>query len=387
KACTCYRVAEKYDLCRDLSIRLADLQIQKGSTFFAAKSYEQAAQMAQQLQDLPTAAKYFNKAGELYVEGGQRDSGTLLYERYAPQFQQFDRGLTIDFYLKAAHLAEQDDKTSQAIELYEKAAMQVIRTGNFPKTTELLELVTKHLTYLERFDHLNRIILYRILLKLFNEDSVAGRNIFDQACRDYPTFEQWEERDHIELLLDGFDLEDKDLISKRCQKPYFMTVEPEFVRLMKRWIVPVTDKKDEQQNVGSSSTSGVKPMQLDGDEVDLLANPVTSQVDLSCHSIPLTNVSRSGNQVKFEEKESSASTSQTSSLLMPLKLSWKNDNFVPDESIQDNTNQHDYAECLRLGSFLIDRPFGNGLQPFDMMGPVLMKFNMCEQHWITPDGE
>ncbi|CAF4837729.1 unnamed protein product, partial [Rotaria magnacalcarata] len=79
--------------------------------------------------------------------------------------------------------------------------MQVIRTGNFPKTTELLELVTKHLTYLERFDHLNRIILYRILLKLFNEDSVAGRNIFDQACRDYPTFEQWEERDHIELLL------------------------------------------------------------------------------------------------------------------------------------------------------------------------------------------
>ncbi|CAF2117225.1 unnamed protein product [Rotaria magnacalcarata] len=387
KACTCYRVAEKYDLCRDLSIRLADLQIQKGSTFFAAKSYEQAAQMTQQLQDLPTAAKYFNKAGELYVEGGQRDSGTLLYERYAPQFQQFDRGLTIDFYLKAAHLAEQDDKTSQAIELYEKAAMQVIRTGNFPKTTELLELVTKHLTYLERFDHLNRIILYRILLKLFNEDSVAGRNIFDQACRDYPTFEQWEERDHIELLLDGFDLEDKDLISKRCQKPYFMTVEPEFVRLMKRWIVPVTDKKDEQQNVGSSSTSGVKPMQLDGDEVDLLANPVTSQVDLSCHSIPLTNVSRSGNQVKFEEKESSASTSQTSSLLMPLKVSWKNDNFIPDESIQDNTNQHDYAECLRLGSFLIDRPFGNGLQPFDMMGPVLMKFNMCEQHWITPDGE
>lgn len=74
KACTCYRIAEKYELCRNLSIRLADLQIQKGSTFFAAKSYEQAAQMTQQLQDLPTAAKYYDKAGQLYTEGGKMRS-------------------------------------------------------------------------------------------------------------------------------------------------------------------------------------------------------------------------------------------------------------------------------------------------------------------------
>ena len=50
-------------------------------------------------------------------------------------------------------------------------------TGDFPKTTELLEKVTNILTSMERFDRINRIILYRILLKLFNEDSVAGRNI------------------------------------------------------------------------------------------------------------------------------------------------------------------------------------------------------------------
>lgn len=234
KACTCYRVAEKYELCRDLSIRLAELQIQKGSTFFAARSYEQAAQMAQQLQDLPTAAKYYDKAGSLYIEGGknsisyqtffkiifylgQRDSGTLLYERCAVQFQQYDRSVTIEFYLKAARLAEQDDKLSHAVEYYEKAAMQILRTGDYPKTTELLELVTQLLTKLERYDHINRIILYRVLLKLFNDDSVAGRNVFDLACQYYPSFDQWEERNHIELLLDAFDQEDKELISKRCQ--------------------------------------------------------------------------------------------------------------------------------------------------------------------------
>jgi gamma-soluble NSF attachment protein len=75
KACTCYRVAEKYDLCRDLSLRLAELQIQKGSTYFAGKSFEQAAQMAQQLQDLATAAKHYDRAGQLYAEGGEYETG------------------------------------------------------------------------------------------------------------------------------------------------------------------------------------------------------------------------------------------------------------------------------------------------------------------------
>ena len=154
---------------------------------------------------------------EVCVHQGQRDSAAILYERSALHFQQFDRAISIDFYLKAAHLAEQEEKAFQAADMYEKAAMQTFRTGNYPKTTELLETVTKILTSMERYDRINRVILYRILLKLFNDDSVAGRNIFDQACREYPTFDQWEERDHIDLLLEAFDQEDKDLISQRCQ--------------------------------------------------------------------------------------------------------------------------------------------------------------------------
>ncbi|UJR09053.1 hypothetical protein I4U23_013301 [Adineta vaga] len=274
KACTCYRVAEKYEQCRDLSIRLGELQIQKGTPFFAAKSYEQAAQMTQQLQDLPTAAKYYDRAGQLYIEGGYRDSASILYERCAPQFQQLDRAISIDFYLKAARLAEQEEKAYQAADLYEKAAMQTIRTGNYQQTTQLLETVTTVLTKMDRFDRINRVILYRILLKLFNDDSVAARNIFDQACQTYPSFDQWEEHDHIELLLDAFDQDDKDLISQRCQKPYFMAIEPEFVRLIKRWIRPTTNNNEQQRattttNPTPSSTGGTKPIQLDDDEDDL----------------------------------------------------------------------------------------------------------------------
>lgn len=76
---------------------------------------------------------------------------------------------------------------------------------------------------------------------------------------------------------------------------------------------------------------------------------------------------------------------KSSSLFLPLNSSWKNDNFIFNETFQDNQEQHDCSECLRLGSMFIDRPIGIALQPLDTMGPVLMKFNVSEQHWILPD--
>jgi hypothetical protein len=50
-----------------------------------------------------------------------------------------------------------------------------------------------------------------------------------------------------------------------------MAIEPEFVRLIKRWVQPMKNKEDAQTttNAVSSSTSAVKPMQFDDDEDDL----------------------------------------------------------------------------------------------------------------------
>lgn len=36
KACTCYRIAEKYEQCRDLSLRVAELQLKKGSVILCS---------------------------------------------------------------------------------------------------------------------------------------------------------------------------------------------------------------------------------------------------------------------------------------------------------------------------------------------------------------
>ena len=95
--------------------------------------------------------------------------------------------------------------------------MQVVRTGDFGRTFELLQTVVTFLTKLQRYERINRVLLYQVLLKLFNDDSVAARNVFDQGCQAYPSFDHWEERDHIEWLIDAFDQNDKDLISQRCQ--------------------------------------------------------------------------------------------------------------------------------------------------------------------------
>ena len=74
KACTCYRIAEQYEQCRDLAIQVADLQMKSDKLFFAAKTYEQVAQMSQQLKDLPMAKKYFDLAGQMYAQSGTRSN-------------------------------------------------------------------------------------------------------------------------------------------------------------------------------------------------------------------------------------------------------------------------------------------------------------------------
>jgi hypothetical protein len=51
--------------------------------------------------------------------------------------------------------------------------------------------------------------------------------------------------------------------------PYFMAVDPEFVRIMKRWILPVTDQQRTTNPTAAPTTSGIKPIQLDDDENDL----------------------------------------------------------------------------------------------------------------------
>jgi hypothetical protein len=47
-----------------------------------------------------------------------------------------------------------------------------------------------------------------------------------------------------------------------------MAIEPEFVRLMKRWIRSKTDTKS-TNNPMTSSSGGMKPLQLDDDDDDL----------------------------------------------------------------------------------------------------------------------
>jgi outer membrane PBP1 activator LpoA protein len=163
---------------------------------------------------------------------GYRDSGANLFSRCAPLFQEFDRSTTIQFYLKAARLAELEDKTHQAADLYEKAAMQVVRTGDFVRTFELLDTVIVFLTKLQRYERINRVVLYRVLLKLFNDDSIAARNVFDQACQAHPSFDQWEERDHIQFLIDAFDQNDKDLIGQRCQVKSILKRKTNFIFIL-----------------------------------------------------------------------------------------------------------------------------------------------------------
>ncbi|CAF4165463.1 unnamed protein product [Rotaria sordida] len=94
---------------------------------------------------------------------------------------------------------------------------------------------------MKRYNRINQVASYRLLLKLFNGNSVAGRNILDEACQNYP--------------------------SKSC----FMAIEPEFFHLIERRIRPITNNVNQQHttNPTTSSTNDIKSIQLGNDDDNL----------------------------------------------------------------------------------------------------------------------
>lgn len=62
-----------------------------------------------------------------------------------------------------------------------------------------------------------------------------------------------------------------------------------------------------------------------------------------------------------------------------------NDRFLSDTLFSDVGEDRDDIDFLQLGAALIDRPFGDALQPQNGMGTVLMRMQINEQHWIRKE--
>lgn len=118
-----------------------------------------------------------------------------------------------------------------------------------------------------------------------------------------------------------------------------------------------------------------------------LQSCLSSKIQAIYNSLPVTNNFHIENQTNLEEKQPFVLVSQTLPLVTSSKVSLGQQNSTWNESFRKVTYQHDYNQFLELGSKLIDRPLGTGLQPLSFMGPILMKFEMCEQHWIRSNND
>lgn len=58
---------------------------------------------------------------------------------------------------------------------------------------------------------------------------------------------------------------------------------------------------------------------------------------------------------------------------------------IRKKSLKKKKVHHHYKGILQLGAALTDRPFSIAMQPLDAMGPILMKINTSEEHWIRPE--
>jgi hypothetical protein len=93
-------------------------------------------------------------------------------------------------------------------------------------------------------------------------------------------------------------------------------------------------------------------------------------------SLPITNNAPSKRAEKKLDRTSSA---------LQVTVPSGNDQFLSDTLFSDTGESRGDIDFLQLGAALIDRPFGTALQPLNGMGPVVMRMQINEQHWIRKD--
>ncbi|VDP71482.1 unnamed protein product [Schistosoma curassoni] len=166
--------------------KVAELHFKNGSYFHCAKQYEIAAQMYRDLKDFSQMASLIAEAGLMLRQNGTPDSASYVYERAAKSLEE--------------------PLPERAAEFYERSA-------------DACELCGRAVTVL-------------ILIKLYMEDEVAAKKIFNEAVERW-RFPEAEEFSAVRRLLAAVDDMDKKACEMAIKDQCFrmLDLDVSFVRL------------------------------------------------------------------------------------------------------------------------------------------------------------
>uniref|UniRef100_A0A3B1JC33 Gamma-soluble NSF attachment protein n=1 Tax=Astyanax mexicanus TaxID=7994 RepID=A0A3B1JC33_ASTMX len=255
KAAVAFKNAKQLEEAKEAYLQEAEAHTNNRTLFHAAKALEQAGMMLKDMQRLPEAIQYIEKASMMYVENGTPDTAAMALDRAGKLIEPVDLSKAVDLYQRAASVFENEERLRQAVELLGKASRLLVRQKKFDEAAVSIQKEKNMYRDIENYPTCFKKTIAQVLVHLHRGDYVAA----DKCVREsysIPGFSGSEDCVALEQLLQGYDQQDEDQVSRVCNSPLFKYMDNDYAKLALSLNVPGGGKKKKAAASGDGGVNG-----------------------------------------------------------------------------------------------------------------------------------
>ncbi|MBN3310924.1 SNAG protein, partial [Amia calva] len=191
----------------------------------------------QDMQRLPEAIQYIEKASMMYVENGTPDTAAMALDRAGKLIEPLNLEKAVELYQQAASVFENEDRLRQAVELLGKSSRLLVRARRLDEAAVSIQKEKNMYKEIENYPTCFKKTIAQVLVHLHRNDFVAA----DKCVREsysIPGFSGSEDCIALEQLLQGYDQQDEDQVFSVCNSPLVKYMDNDYAKLALSLRVP-----------------------------------------------------------------------------------------------------------------------------------------------------
>uniref|UniRef100_A0A673Y1C0 Gamma-soluble NSF attachment protein n=1 Tax=Salmo trutta TaxID=8032 RepID=A0A673Y1C0_SALTR len=250
KAAVAFKNAKMLEEAKEAYLQEAEAHTNNKTRYFCCRALEAAGMMLkvstyvslQDMQRIPEAIQYIERASMMYVENGTPDTAALALDRAGKLIESQDLAKAVDLYQKAASVFENEDRLRQAVEMLGKSSRLLVRQHKLDEAAVSIQKEKNMYKEIENYPTCFKKTSAQVLVHLHRNDFVAA----DKCVREsysLPGFSGSEDCIALEQLLQGYDEQDEDQVHRVCNSPLFKYMDNDYAKLSVSLRVPGGGKK------------------------------------------------------------------------------------------------------------------------------------------------
>lgn len=156
--------------------------------------------------------------------------------------EALDLAKAVDLYQQAAGVFENEDRLRQAVELVGKASRLLVRQQKFEEAAVSLQKEKNMYKEIENYPTCFKKTIAQVLVHLHRGDYVAAEKSVRESYS-IPGFSGSEDCVAMEQLLQGYDEQDEEQVSRVCTSPLLRYMDNDYAKLAISLKIPGGGKK------------------------------------------------------------------------------------------------------------------------------------------------